>query len=206
RLAGDEFSVRSKVIVNAAGPAVDAVRRRAGIASDDLVRLSRGSHIVLPARAGELALTTFLPDHRIQFVIPHEGGTLCGTTDVDDELLGDEQAPPTEDLDYLLQALGYVLQVAPERKQVRFAYAGWRALPRVTGPPGSLNREGFVVSEQVPSGTMHSVIGGKLTTHRSFAERTIAKVFAITGPSPTRTQHLPGGAGPREVDDPLWWR
>jgi len=206
RIAGTEFVVHTKAIVNATGPAVDAVRRRAGVQGEDLVRLSRGSHVVLPARVGELALAAFLPDQRIQFVIPHDGGTLCGTTDVDDDLSGDEQPPPAEDLDYLLQALGSVLQSVPERKQVRFAYAGWRALPRRAGPAGSLNREAFVVSEQVPSAVMHSVVGGKLTTHRSFAERTIANIFGVTGPSPTRTTHLPGGDGPREVDDALWWR
>lgn len=206
RVSDVEVAIQGKVILNAAGAAVDAVRRRCGIEAENLVRLSRGSHVVLPPRAGELALAAFLPDERIQFVIPHDGGTLCGTTDVDDDLAGDESAPPVADLDYLREALGYVLEQKPEPSDVKFAYAGWRALPRGKGPPGSLNREAFVVAEQVPGGELHTVVGGKLTTHRSFAERTIAKVFGTVGPSPTRTQALPGGAGPREVDDPLWWR
>ncbi|MFT4511874.1 MAG: glycerol-3-phosphate dehydrogenase [Planctomycetota bacterium] len=206
RVSGVEVAIRGKAILNAAGPAVDTVRRRCGIEAENLVRLSRGSHVVLPPRAGELALAAFLPDERIQFVIPHDGGTLCGTTDVDDELTGDESPPPIADLDYLREALGYVLEKKPEPNDVKFAYAGWRALPRSKGPPGSLNREAFIVSEQLPCGHLHTVVGGKLTTHRSFAERAIAKVFGIAGPSPTRTTHLPGGDGPREVDDPLWWR
>jgi glycerol-3-phosphate dehydrogenase len=206
RVSGAEVVIHGKVILNAAGPAVDAVRRRCGLEAEDLVRLSRGSHIVLPPRAGELALAAFLPDERIQFVIPHDGGTLCGTTDIDDELAGDETAPPVADLDYLCEALGTVLAQKPGPRDVKFAYAGWRALPRAKGPSGALHREAFIVSEQVPSGEMHTVVGGKLTTHRSFAERTITKVFATVGPSPTRTKHLPGGDGPREVDDPLWWR
>lgn len=206
RVSGTEVAIHVKTILNAAGPAVDEVRRRCGIEAEDLVRLSRGSHVVLPPRAGELALAAFLPDKRIQFVIPHDGGTLCGTTDVDDELVGDESAPPVVDLDYLRDALGYVLEQKPEPDDVKFAYAGWRALPRGKGPPGSLNREAFVVPEQIPSGELHTVVGGKLTTHRSFAERTVVSVFGVTGPSPTRTKELPGGSGPREVDDPLWWR
>lgn len=206
RVSGSEVAIHSKVILNAAGPAVDAVRRSCGIEAEDLVRLSRGSHVVLPPRAGELSLAAFLPDERIQFVIPHDGGTLCGTTDVDDELTGDETAPPVADLNYLRESLGHVLQQKPEPSDVKFAYAGWRALPRGKGPPGKLNREAFVVAESIPCGELHSVVGGKLTTHRSFAERTIATVFGVTGPSPTRTTVLPGGDGPREVDDPLWWR
>ena len=206
RLSGESVSVRSKAILNAAGPAVDTVRNLCRIEGQALVRLTRGSHIVLPARAGELALAAFLPDQRIQFVIPHDGGTLCGTTDVDDELQGDEVPPPVEDLDYLREALGFVLEAVPDRQDVKFAFAGWRALPRVDGPPGSLNREAFVVSEASRCGSFHTVVGGKLTTHRSFAERVIVKLFGVTGPSPTRTAVLPGGDGPREVDDPLWWR
>ena len=206
RVSGASITVQSKAILNAAGPAVDTVRRLCRIDGEALVRLTRGSHVVLPARAGELALAAFLPDQRIQFVIPHDGGTLCGTTDVDDALRGDEVPPPVADLDYLREALGFVLETMPDRQDIKFAFAGWRALPRVDGPPGSLNREAFVVSEVSRCGNFHTVVGGKLTTHRSFAERVVAKLFGVVGPSPTRTAALPGGDGPREVDDPLWWR
>ena len=205
-VSGGEVRVRAAHVINAAGPSADALRRACAVQGEDLVRLSRGSHLVLPARAGELALAAFLPDERIQFVIPHDGGTLCGTTDVDDELDGYETPPPAVDLDYLQSALGYLLAEPPDRQDVKFAYAGWRALPRVAGPAGALNREAFVVTEQVALGAMHTVVGGKLTTHRAFAERTISRLFGFDGPSPTRTEALPGGGGPREVDDPLWWR
>jgi glycerol-3-phosphate dehydrogenase len=80
------------------------------------VRTSRGSHLILPPRDGELALAAFLPDQRIQFVVPHDDGTLCGTTDVDDPLPGDETGPPQQDLDYLLQALAFLLDPAPKPK------------------------------------------------------------------------------------------
>ncbi|MCK5942906.1 MAG: glycerol-3-phosphate dehydrogenase/oxidase, partial [Planctomycetes bacterium] len=181
---GDEVVVRCADVVNAAGPAVDPLRRACGIDGDDLVRTSRGSHVVLPERAGELALCAFLPDERIQFVIPHDGGTLCGTTDVDDALRGDEGPPPAADLDYLCEALGYLLEPAPTRADLQFAYAGWRALPNAKGPPGALNREGFVVSERIACGRLHTVVGGKLTTHRSFAERAVAGLFAHAPASP----------------------
>lgn len=201
-----ELRLFARQVVNASGPAVDRVRGVCGIEAEPLVRTTRGSHVVLPERPGELALAAFLPDQRIQFVIPHLGGTLCGTTDVDDPLPGDETGPPAEDLDYLLEALGHLLDPAPDAASVGFAYAGWRALPATKGPPGRLNREAFVVEEPLRAGRMHTVVGGKLTTHRAFAERVVAKLFEVRGPSPTRTAALPGGDGPREVDDPLWWR
>jgi hypothetical protein len=69
-----------------------------------------------------------------------------------------------------------------------------------------LNREAFVVDEALTGATLHTIVGGKLTTHRALAERVVAKIFGRSEPSPTRTEPLPGGAGPRDVADPLWWR
>ncbi len=206
RSGDDEVALRCKEVVNATGPAVDPLRRVFGLDGDPLVRTSRGSHVVLPARPGELSLCAFLPDERVQFVIPHEGGTLCGTTDVDDHMTSREGPPPADDLSYLQEALGHMLDPVPSRRDVQFAYAGWRARPTTQGPPGALNREGFVVTERVACGRLHTVVGGKLTTHRAFAERALAAALGVTEPSVTRSRPLPGGAGPREVDDPLWWR
>ncbi|MGB3966810.1 MAG: glycerol-3-phosphate dehydrogenase C-terminal domain-containing protein, partial [Planctomycetota bacterium] len=100
-----------------------------------------------------------------------------------------------------------LLAEPPRRADVRFAFAGWRALPARKGPPGALHREAFVVPERIPTGgTLHTIVGGKLTTHRSLAERCVNALFGHRTPSPTRQQALPGGDGPREVTDPLWWR
>ncbi|HEX6813007.1 MAG TPA: glycerol-3-phosphate dehydrogenase/oxidase [Planctomycetota bacterium] len=206
RLTGAEVAVRARHVVNAAGPRADLVRRALGVGGEDLVRLSRGSHLVLAPRSGETAIAAFLPDGRIQFVIPHRDGTLCGTTEVDDPLTGDETSPPVADLDYVLGALRFLLEPAPAPADVHFAYAGWRSLPRRNGPPGAMNREAFVVEEALPGASLHTIVGGKLTTHRALAERTIARIFGFRDPSPTRWLCLPGGDGPAEVTEPLWWR
>ncbi len=206
RFTGAEAVVRARHVVNAAGPRADALRAALHADGDPLVRQSRGSHLVLPPRAGETALAAFLPDGRIQFVIPHADGTLCGTTDVDDALAGDEGPPPAADRDYVLAALELLLDPAPTAADLRFAYAGWRSLPAGKGPAGALNREAFVVSEDIAMGRLHTIVGGKLTTHRSLAERVVNLVFGLRDASPTRVRPLPGGDGPREVTDPLWWR
>lgn len=202
-----EITVRGKHVVNAAGPRADAVRKLLGHGAEDLVRTSRGSHLVLPPRSGELALAAFLPDQRIQFVIPHQDGTICGTTDVDDPEADTEPTVPAADVDYLLKALGWLLDPAPRRSDATFAWCGMRSLPAKKGPPGALNREAFLVAESLPNGTLHTIVGGKLTTHRSLAERALHQIFgAAPADSPTRQRSLPGGDGPREVLDPLWWR
>src|SRR5690606_8821949 len=106
---------------------------------------------------------------------------------------GDEGPPPREDLAYVLAALGHLLDPAPRSEDVRYAYAGWRSLPARRGPPGALNREAFAVDEDIAVGRLHTIVGGKLTTHRSLAERVVAAIFGLRDPSPTRTRALPGG-------------
>lgn len=207
RVFGAEVDVYPKTIVNVAGPHADFVRRRLGIAGEPLVRTSRGSHLVLPP-AGEVetALAAFLGDGRIQFVIPHRRGLLCGTTEVDEPAAGDAPTVPEADVQYLLAALEFLLEHPPRRADVRFAYAGWRALPAGRGPVGAISREAFVVAESTAAGTLHTVVGGKLTTHRALAERTVNTLLGRRDPSPSRTQPVPGGEGPHEPQDPLWWR
>lgn len=204
-LDGAEVRVRARVLVNATGPYADATRRAFGIAGDDLVRTSRGTHVVLAPRESETSLAAFLPDGRIQFVIPHDGGTLVGTTEVDaspDE--GD--GVPDADVAYLENALAWLLDPAPRRDAFVRAFLGWRSLPARKGPAGGLNREAHWISESCAAGTLHTIVGGKLTTHRALGERAVTALLGLGGATATRDRALPGGAGPREVLDPLWWR
>ena len=203
---GHEVQVRARTVVNATGPHADMVRARIGIGAKPLVRASRGSHLVLPPRAGETALCAFLPDERIQFVVPHPDGTVCGTTDEYERVEGQDPSVPEEDIDYLLDALGWLLDKPPARQEVLYGTSGWRALPVGKGPPGAIHRDGHVVHEQVAGIDLWTVVGGKLTTHRSFAERVAAQVVGGPSRSVSRDVPLPGGEGPRDLQDPLWWR
>ena len=206
-LRDETVVVHAGLVLNASGVAVDAVRRRLGIDGPQLIRRSRGSHLVLDPLGSEVGLAAFLPDRRIQFVIPHPDGTLSGTTEVDEPADGEDEPPvPEADVTYLLDALRYLYAVPPQRAELRHAYCGLRALPAVTGPAGRLNREAFLVAEDSAVGTVHSVVGGKLTTHRAFAERVVSRLFDIRAASPSRDLPLPGGEGSQEFGDPLWWR
>jgi glycerol-3-phosphate dehydrogenase len=209
-LSAAEVRLRAGAVFNAAGPHVDGVRGALAIGGPPLVRLSRGSHLVLPPFAAGLAtdtaLAAFLADGRIQFVIPHPRGVVCGTTEIDAAADGDAPAVPEEDVRYLLAALERLLERPVQRSDVRYGYAGWRALPAQRGPAGTLDREAFVVHERSAAGAVHTIVGGKLTTHRSFAERTVNGVLGRRDPSPSRVQHLPGGEGTPDPADPLWWR
>ena len=84
--SGESHAVRARVLVNAAGPWIgEVLNGRLGARSRRVVRLVKGSHIVVPRMyPGEHAYVLQNPDRRIVFVIPYqEQFTLIGTTDVE---------------------------------------------------------------------------------------------------------------------------
>ncbi len=103
RLSGTEFRIRAKVILNAAGPWVDTVRRLAGETGEPLLAPTKGIHVVAPGRGLTAAFLLLHPaDGRVFFVIPWLGKTLLGTTDT--EWSGDPNAvrAADDDIAYLL--------------------------------------------------------------------------------------------------------
>src|SRR5947208_15962388 len=70
---GERHEVAARVLVNAAGPWVADVLRRAGLPAHRALRLVKGSHIVVPRLyEGEHAYLLQNDDGRIVFVIPFE--------------------------------------------------------------------------------------------------------------------------------------
>ena len=75
--------VEARGLVNAAGPWVHLLLDKLGIDGAADVRLVKGSHIVVPKLyEGDHAYILQLPDRRIIFAIPWQGGTEIGTTDI----------------------------------------------------------------------------------------------------------------------------
>ncbi len=84
RSTATTVDVRARVVVNAAGPWVDEVRRLESPRAGTSVRLSKGAHVLVPG--GEdwsAALTVPQDDVRVTFAVPWYGLLLLGTTDTD---------------------------------------------------------------------------------------------------------------------------
>jgi glycerol-3-phosphate dehydrogenase len=79
---GEGLVVRSKVVVNACGPFVDAMNGKAGEKTSHHHVFSKGVHLIV-ARLSEnrRVLTFFADDGRLFFVIPMGPRTCIGTTD-----------------------------------------------------------------------------------------------------------------------------
>jgi glycerol-3-phosphate dehydrogenase len=209
QLSGRRYEISARYWVNAAGPWVDQVRALlAGYDGSRTVRLTKGTHILLPPVAGRFALfAAILPGKRIFVMPPWHGHALLGTTDTDYE--GDPAAvrPDLADTRYLLAALNRVLARPLDHKDVVGAFAGLRALAVQPGRSPSENTREYRLHEDPWASNFVSICGGKLTTARALGEKVTDHVLARLSDAPpgssaypTRTAPLPGGeTGPFEV-------
>jgi glycerol-3-phosphate dehydrogenase len=197
----DEFGaspihVSARVVVNAAGPWSDTIRRLDEPTAPAGVLGTKGVHLSVPAaRVGNRGAVTLLSriDGRVMFVLPAGDQTIIGTTDTTTTATPDEVRATEADIDYLLTSVnGCFPAAALQRSDVISAWAGIRPLIAASAPvdPGSASREHAI--ERSPSGVI-SVSGGKLTTYRSMAAETVDVVEHALGRVPTvsRTDVLP---------------
>src|SRR5438552_1822858 len=83
-LTGATSTVRALVVVNATGPWLDRVRRLDDPQAEPLLRLTKGTHVVVPRqRIGNAhAVTLTSPiDGRVMFILPWGEQCYIGTTD-----------------------------------------------------------------------------------------------------------------------------
>jgi glycerol-3-phosphate dehydrogenase len=174
-----------------------------GGACSEPVRLVKGSHIVVDRIFNHDRAFLFQnADGRVCFAVPFQGDyTLIGTTDED--FAGDPESAAITDAeaDYLLDAVGRYLERPIPRASIRWTYAGVRVLPDGGGGTAQSATRDYRLALDAPEGQapMLSVIGGKLTTHRSLAER-VLKMLAPSFPEMaqpwTSWAALPGGDMP----------
>jgi glycerol-3-phosphate dehydrogenase len=206
-LSGETQTVRALVVVNAAGPWSDAVRRLDGSPSDAVLRPTKGVHVVVPrSRLGHTrAITLFSPiDGRVMFVLPWGDLSYIGTTDTDDAGSPDTVRATAADVVYLLRsANAFVPRARLGAADVVSTWAGLRPLlappERDAGTASAVSREHRILES--PSGLM-TIAGGKLTTYRVMArelvDRVVQRLHQLDGrpappAPPTDRLPLPGG-------------
>ena len=202
--AGTRNEIKVASIVNAAGPWVDEVLKRAPRTPKRFVGGTKGSHIVVSHFEGaprDAFYVEAAADGRPVFIIPWNDQYLIGTTDIryDDSL--DNIRASRKEVDYLVAETNRVFPNANiSVADINFAYAGVRPLPyREKGPESAITRRHIIkVNRKIAKGLI-SIIGGKLTTYRNLSEQTVdrlAKVLRRKLPEcRTRDTLLPGAWG-----------
>jgi glycerol-3-phosphate dehydrogenase len=201
QLTSARFSVQAKAFVNATGPFADSIRTMATQSAPTRMRLSKGSHILLPLDLFPTQDAMLVPktdDGRVLFAVPWNGRLLVGTTE-QEVLPEDELFVTPEDIAFMLGQLNKYLEHPVSPSQVVSGFAGAR--PLVTAgeneSTAKLARDD-VIEVDTCSGLI-SIMGGKWTTHRAMAEDTVNAVQKALGTpvteSATRSHILAGGDG-----------
>jgi glycerol-3-phosphate dehydrogenase len=180
--------IKAKVVINASGPFSDELRGQLG--GKPHIRKLRGSHLVFSQERWPLptAATLIHPrDHRALFVIPWEGTSLIGTTDLDhSKELEEKYLEPfasQEEIEYLLEALNFLFpDVKAVREDVLSTFGGIR--PTIytdnSNKPSQVSREHVLYEEK----GMITITGGKFTTFRLMSKQALEAALKILGREP----------------------
>jgi glycerol-3-phosphate dehydrogenase len=193
-LGGEEFDVRARCVVNAAGPFVDRLRRMDEPAAKPVVEAASGIHIILSSRFVPPDTGLLIPkteDGRVLFVLPWQGHALIGTTDTPAEIA--EHPRATEDeIAYVLRHLNRYFDLSVERGDVLAAWSGLRPLVKFDESANTAEQVREHLLMVSPSGLV-SMAGGKWTSYRRMAEEAVDRAVASAGlqtSGPCRTLDL----------------
>lgn len=198
-LTAEKFTYTTSYIVNATGPWLDLNLAKWHLDNTKHLRLTKGIHFFIPRVADDYAILIGAQrDERVFFVIPWNDHSLVGTTDTDYKGDPDKVKVNEEDINYLLDELH---RLFPDKKlsikDVSGAYAGLRPLLHTEGvKAGAVTREYQLKETRRGNSMILSVIGGKLTTYRSLAEKVSNKIVRELRKGRTHSQtakmRLPG--------------
>ncbi len=176
---GGEKTVQARVLVNAAGPYVDAVNQRNGVRTAHRHVFSKGIHLVVRRLTpNERVLTFFEKSGRMYFVIPMGACSVIGTTDTPVDK--PETQVTEEDRAYVLDNINPCLKLDQPltRKDIIAERCGVRPLVVEAGAATG-NEEWFSLSRKhaIDEGDHHlSIFGGKLTDCLNVGEEVVAQV------------------------------
>ncbi len=205
RLTGRESVQRGRRVALALGPWTDQVAKGAFPGSPPQVRLSQGIHLIadgLPSQSCFILPVPPAPDGTVSkryfFIVPWKGKHLIGTTETE---VGLYPPDPTVPKDHeVAELIGLARAYFPGwTPDVLCTITGLRPLARSKGSTITLSREHEFHRLQE---NVSSAVGGKYTTHRSFAEAFLK--FALdkkSGLKDIKPRPLPGAwadAGERD--------
>ena len=197
--SGSRAEISARLVVNAAGPWYDRIASAQELARPPRLRLSRGTHVVVPPLTrGHALILTAREDERVFFVLPFKGKSLVGTTEAEHHD-PDTVEPTEEEIAYLLRATSDHLHGPPlQRDQVLQSFAGVRALRASHEDDAGRVPRSAEIREDAPG--LIGVLGGKYTTYRAVAERVVdaaeRRLRGRTTHCTTVSAPLPGGDVP----------
>ncbi|MFZ5858630.1 MAG: glycerol-3-phosphate dehydrogenase/oxidase [Chloroflexota bacterium] len=188
-LTGDTLEIRPKLLINAAGPWIDAANGALGL-STRFIGGTKGSHLVLnhPELRDAIGENEFFfenKDGRIVLIFPLYDKVILGTSDLPVE--DPDNVICTEaEVDYFIELVSRVFpNIKVGREHIVFRFSGVRPLAHT----GSAKTTGQITRDhhiQVVEGEwtglgypVYSLVGGKWTSFRAFSEQVTDKALGF---------------------------
>jgi glycerol-3-phosphate dehydrogenase len=192
--SGQEIDARGRLVINAAGPFCDAVRRLADPGAEPMIAPSQGIHLVFSGdflRGKSAIMVPHTSDGRVLFAIPWHGHTLVGTTDTPIAEATLEPRARDDEVAFVLETAAHYLDRPPRREDVLSVFVGIRPLVRSgdAKSTAALSRDHTI---HIDGSGLLTVTGGKWTTYRNMAEDCVnqAAELARLPERPCPTRHL----------------
>lgn len=206
-LTGSTFEIQPKIIINAAGPWIDAVNRTFGV-SDRYIGGTKGSHLVLnhPELREAIGKNEFFfenKDGRIVLIFPFYDKVIIGTSDLPIQDPDEARCTPEEEQYFigLVSRVFPTIKVGPEH--IVFRFSGVRPLEYMQAKTtGQITRDHSIKEDKAGNIPVLSLVGGKWTSYRAFGEQVADKVLAFLGKTrkaDTLKTPIGGGGGYPQV-------
>jgi len=211
---GDQFQIKTRQVVNAAGPWVRDLLDNSKLTKDTekqedktpRVRLVKGSHIIIDKLfEGEQSYILQQKDGRIIFAIPYENKyTLVGTTDKSFEGDAANVVIDDDEINYLCAAINQSFKTKITAENVRSHYSGVRSLlDDGESNSSKVTRDYKLFLDKKFGPPILSVFGGKITTGRKLAEEVVNRISTFYPEKKLKawTEHVPLPGGDIEGGD-----
>lgn len=174
----EEFTIKSKNFISAAGPWVDLLREKDHSINHKHLHLTKGVHLVFSRERFPLTQAIYfdVPDGRMIFAIPRGRATYVGTTDTNYSKNLNRVVATKDDANYLLTAVNNMFpSLKLTQEDIESNWAGLRPLIHEDGKdPSELSRKDEIFHSKTG---LISIAGGKLTGYRKMSQRVIDAVL-----------------------------
>jgi glycerol-3-phosphate dehydrogenase len=157
---------RYEMLFNIAGPWSEDLLRQSGIRSSHRIDPIRGSHLLLSRTAEHAFLVEVPNEDRFCFILPYQGRTLLGTTEVRQTLNEPIECSQAEQ-SYLTRVFNHYIHPPMNESEIVGRFAGVRPLIYSHAKQAHTSRD-YVVERH---GRVFTVFGGKWTTSHALGER-----------------------------------
>jgi len=205
RVGQAEYTVRARVLVNAAGPWVEETAQLVAPRLPAVsIQLVQGTHIELPLEGDAFAGRRYYylespRDGRAVFVMPRNGRLTVGTTETRYRHHPDKVRPLATEEYYLLSVLRHYFPAFAHtrREDLYNSWTGLRVLPAGEGHAFHTSRETILQTDRPQRPRVLTIYGGKLTSYRVTAQKVLARIASAL---PERNPCADTGALPLEPD------